>query len=193
MIIDPGTSCLLACSGSPSSLTLSLCSSWGSQHVPPCGWLISHHSPVLQLNAWKSVFSLMWLSVYCLLWFRNLSFMWTWLPIADGFPCCIWKPPTALSWCNQKNAHVVHADPEARRDHHTSLYTAVSELKIPGDVGMKQEIMWSSREVQWFIFMEYHTQRILGTTQAETSLLSPQIYPRPAPWAQWLYSEDFGL
>ena len=51
MFIDLGTPCLPACFvGSPSSLTLPFCCSPGAQVIQPCGWVISHSSPILQLD-----------------------------------------------------------------------------------------------------------------------------------------------
>lgn len=127
------------------------------------------------MSACKPVSSLMWSSVYCLLWFRNPSFMRTWLPSADGFPCCFWKSPIALRWCNQRSPCVVPADPVARQGIIQHFYMLqLANLQFQEMLGWNQETLWSSRLVQGSEFAKYHTQRILGMTQIGASLLFPK-------------------
>lgn len=148
MFTDPDNLCLPACFSSPSILTLPLCSSpGGARNVPPCGCPNQSAFPSTAIRPLPvSVSSLMWLSIYCLLWLRNLSFIRTWLPKAAGFPCCFWRAPIGLPWCNHRSPYVIHAGLTARQGISKHFSTPqLANLQFQGLLGWNQEILWSFR------------------------------------------------
>lgn len=138
MFIDLDTPCLPACFGSPSSLTLPFCCNPGAQVIQPCGWVISHSSPILQLDVCLRP-SLAWCGRASTVCFNSETSPSSesdsrgWLGFLAGFgkysSIPLVPPHESLGdtcwpdgWTGGQQAF---------------LYTAVSKLALSGAVGMK--------------------------------------------------------